>query len=66
MHWLEEFYGGIFRDRPPEHSYQNFPDPTLKDWQRAYYGANYQRLVSVKQTYDPTGFFGYPQGIGTH
>jgi hypothetical protein len=65
LHWLEEFYGDIFRDRPPGHSYQNFPDPTLKDWQRAYYGANYHRLVRVKRTYDPSGFFGYPQGIGT-
>jgi hypothetical protein len=65
LRWLEEFYGDIFRGRPPQHSYQNFPDPTLKDWQRAYYGANYDRLVRVKRTYDPTGFFDYPQAIGT-
>lgn len=65
LHWLKEFYAGIFRDRPPEHAYQNFPDPTLKEWRRAYYGANYPRLVRVKQKYDPTGFFSYPQAIGT-
>ncbi|MGC0316478.1 FAD-binding oxidoreductase [Kitasatospora acidiphila] len=65
LRWLEEFYDDIFRGRPPQHSYQNFPDPTLKDWQRAYYGTNYDRLVRVKRTYDPTGFFGYPQAIGS-
>jgi len=65
LHWLDEFYGDIFGDTPPGHSYQNFPDPTLKDWRRAYYGANYDRLVRVKRKYDPTGFFRYPQAIGS-
>jgi FAD/FMN-containing dehydrogenase len=65
LHWLGEFYDDIFGRKPPEHSYQNFPDPTLKDWRRAYYGANYPRLVRVKRKYDPTGFFRYPQAIGT-
>ncbi|WP_254885938.1 FAD-binding oxidoreductase [Streptomyces sp. NA02950] len=65
LHWLREFYCDIFGATPPRNSYQNFPDPTLKDWRRAYYGANYGRLVRVKRTYDPTDFFSYPQGIGT-
>ncbi|MPY33685.1 FAD-binding oxidoreductase [Streptomyces adustus] len=65
LHWLREFYQSIFAGTPPKQSYQNFPDPTLKDWRRAYYGANYDRLVRVKRKYDPTGFFSYPQGIGT-
>ncbi|MER6126676.1 FAD-binding oxidoreductase [Streptomyces sp. NPDC001795] len=66
LHWLKQFYDDIFPDRSPEHAYQNFPDPTLKDWRRAYYGTNYPRLVRVKRKYDPTGFFNYPQAIGTH
>ncbi|WP_086709675.1 FAD-binding oxidoreductase [Streptomyces antimycoticus] len=65
LHWLSEFYQSIFGDTPPSQSYQNFPDPTLKDWRRAYYGANYDRLVEVNRTYDPTNFFSYPQAIGT-
>ena len=64
LRWLREFYAAVFGGPPPGQSYQNFPDPTLKDWRRAYYGANYARLVRVKRAYDPTGFFTYPQGIG--
>ena len=64
-HWLSRFYDGIFGDTPPAHSYQNFPDPALTDWRRAYYGENYHRLVRVKRTYDPAGFFSYPQAISS-
>ena len=65
LRWLDKFYEEIFGKTPPEHSYQNFPDPTLRDWRRAYYGANYPRLVRVRQKYDPAGFFRYPQAIGS-
>jgi FAD/FMN-containing dehydrogenase len=65
LRWLDRFYGDIFGRTPPRSSYQNFPDPTLTDWRRAYYGANYDRLVRVKRKYDPTGFFSYPQAIGS-
>ncbi|MFK4269544.1 FAD-binding oxidoreductase [Streptomyces milbemycinicus] len=65
LHWLHDFYDAIFPEAPPEHSYQNFPDPKLRDWREAYYGVNYPRLVRVKRKYDPTGFFRYPQAIGS-
>jgi hypothetical protein len=65
LRWLDQFYSDIFGPRPPRHSYQNFPDPMLKDWRSAYYGANYHQLVRVKRTYDPAGFFRYPQAIGS-
>jgi FAD/FMN-containing dehydrogenase len=43
--------------------YPNFPDPDLQDWARAYHGTNYDRLRRVKATYDPGGFFRYPQSL---
>jgi len=45
-------------------AYVNFPDPDLRGWQHAYYGANHQRLARIKRHYDPAGLFRYPQAVG--
>jgi FAD/FMN-containing dehydrogenase len=44
-------------------AYQNYIDPTRSDWQRAYYGANYDRLARVKAALDPGSLFRLPQGV---
>jgi FAD/FMN-containing dehydrogenase len=44
-------------------SYQNFIDPALTDWQQAYYGANFDRLVSVKRQVDPDDVFRFAESI---
>jgi FAD/FMN-containing dehydrogenase len=38
--------------------YPNFPDTDLERWSEAYYGSNLERLLRVKASYDPDGFFG--------
>jgi hypothetical protein len=37
--------------------YPNFPDPDLDDPERAYLGANLDRVRRVAASYDPDGFF---------
>ena len=44
-------------------SYLNYIDPTVEDWQYAYYGKNYPRLQKIKTLWDPTNFFHFPQAI---
>ncbi|MGH2946141.1 MAG: FAD-binding oxidoreductase [Solirubrobacteraceae bacterium] len=38
-------------------AYPNFPDPDLGTWDRAYHGANLDRLLRVKARYDPDDIF---------
>ncbi|HXZ21087.1 MAG TPA: FAD-binding oxidoreductase [Candidatus Acidoferrales bacterium] len=35
------------------------------DWQHSYWGANYQRLASIKKKYDPAGLFFVHNGVGS-
>jgi FAD/FMN-containing dehydrogenase len=44
-------------------AYQNYVDPAIRDWQRAYYGANYAKLQQVKAKYDPHNVFHHAQSV---
>ncbi|MFC7841155.1 FAD-binding oxidoreductase [Streptomyces sp. NPDC057382] len=44
-------------------AYQNYTDPTLTDWRKAYYGDAATRLAKLKKQYDPDRFFTYPQAL---
>lgn len=44
-------------------AYQNYVDPELGGWERAWYGANLPRLRDVKARYDAGGLFRFRQGI---
>lgn len=60
--WLNKLYGDLSADLGTS-AYQNFPDGELKNWWTAYYGSNYDRLVRVRQKYDPKLLFRYPQAV---
>jgi len=60
--WID----GVWRALRPHASgeaYQNYIDPDLDGWQRAYYGSNLARLREIKQQVDPDFRFRFPQGI---
>ncbi|MBZ9640346.1 FAD-binding oxidoreductase [Streptomyces sp. PSKA30] len=44
-------------------AYQNYTDPTLTNWRKAYYGDAATRLTKLKRIYDPNRVFTYPQGL---
>jgi hypothetical protein len=62
LRWLHGFRDAMSRD-VGNAAYVNYVDPTLTDWQHAYYGANYPRLQRVKQRYDPDDVFRFPQSV---
>jgi FAD/FMN-containing dehydrogenase len=45
--------------------FQNFADPDLEDWAEAYYGPNLERLMRVKDRYDPENVFRSEQTLGS-
>jgi FAD/FMN-containing dehydrogenase len=45
-------------------AYQNYIDPSLNNWQQAYYGQNLERLEDVRKQVDPRHYFNFPQAIG--
>ncbi len=59
--WLRWLGEEVFD--PATGAYQNYIDPTLANWQRAYYGNNLERLVKVKRDYDPLDRFSFAQSI---
>src|SRR5262249_37547068 len=61
--WLDAMWPAL-RPAASGAAYQNYIDPSLTDWRRAYYGSNYDRLVSVQRHYDPHHLFTFAQAIG--
>jgi FAD/FMN-containing dehydrogenase len=50
---------------PQPASYLNETDYFQDDWQTAFWGGNYVRLLQVKDRYDPDGLFFVHHGVGT-
>ena len=50
---------------PRKVSYVAESDYFELDWQRAFWGPNYPRLVAIKRAYDPAGLFYVHHGVGS-
>jgi FAD/FMN-containing dehydrogenase len=46
-------------------AYVSESDYFERDWQHAFWGSNYERLLSVKTKYDPDGLFFVHHGVGS-
>lgn len=53
------------RVAPAAGSYVSESDYFERDWQRSFWGANYDRLRAVKARYDPEGLFFVRHGVGS-
>ena len=62
MSWSKQMIA-LADPHTPKRSYQNFPNRSIHDWERQYYGPNFRRLVDVKREYDPDDVFRNPQSI---
>ncbi|MFF0747250.1 FAD-binding oxidoreductase [Streptomyces sp. NPDC004111] len=60
--WLARTHGAMRRHASGS-AYQNYTDPTLTDWRRAYFGSAAARLTALKSRYDPDRVFDFPQAL---
>ncbi|HFE6172810.1 TPA: BBE domain-containing protein, partial [Legionella pneumophila] len=50
---------------PDSGTYGNEADYNLKNWQRALWGSNYEKLLQIKHHYDPENLFNCHHCIGS-
>jgi Berberine and berberine like len=59
-------YFQLWRDvSPGAGSYMGEADPAEPNWQSAFYGDNYPRLLSIKNKWDPWGLFWAKTAVGS-
>ncbi|KAK8021317.1 hypothetical protein PG990_006455 [Apiospora arundinis] len=59
-------YTGLLRAvSPGAGAYINEADPGEPEWQQAFFGSNYARLLEVKQAWDPWHLFWAPTTVGS-
>ncbi|RDS85804.1 FAD-binding protein [Dyella psychrodurans] len=55
----------LLKVAPDAGTYVSESDYFQRDWQTAFWGANYPRLAAVKRKYDPDGLFFVHHGVGS-
>lgn len=55
----------LLKAAPYAGSYLAESDFFEKNWQRSFWGSNYERLAAVKKKYDPEGLFFVHHGVGS-
>ncbi|MFJ4920809.1 FAD-binding oxidoreductase [Streptomyces sp. NPDC088725] len=60
--WLKNAHASIRRYASGA-AYQNYVDPALSDWRKAYYGPAADRLTKLKKRYDPDRLFDFAQAL---
>jgi hypothetical protein len=55
----------IRKATPGAGNYANEADYHEPDWQEAFWGTHYQRLLTVKKRYDPTSLFQTHHSVGS-
>ncbi|KAF2279781.1 FAD binding domain-containing protein [Westerdykella ornata] len=64
-YFTNEILGPIREVTPLGGAYGNEADISEPNWQQAFWGDNYARLLSIKQKWDPTGLFYVHHGVGS-
>ncbi|MFF8918365.1 FAD-binding oxidoreductase [Streptomyces sp. NPDC015032] len=62
QNWLKNTHAAMRRYASGA-AYQNYTDPTLTDWRRAYYGSAADRLTRLKKQHDPERLFTFPHAL---
>lgn len=64
--WYEEVKEPMWREWSPDSgAYLNEGNPYTKDFQKTFYGDNYEKLLAIKRKYDPTETLYILSGVGT-
>jgi FAD/FMN-containing dehydrogenase len=62
----DEYVHGVRRDLQPlmgDHAYSSYADAGIRDYAKAYWGPNVDRLRQVKRAVDPHDLFSWPQSV---
>jgi len=62
---VKQGFEALMKAAPDAGAYVSESDYFLRDWQRAYWGNNYPRLLAAKKKYDPEGLFFVHHGVGS-